>query len=230
MASQEWTFFSDPSPIVLNATVEGLDDIVQRLDAGLLTIAAFSQVVKQHAYMAQAQAVVNVSGVQVTWSGGFFTVNRGVSGKLAQSITVLQPNALSAIVKANAKYANAIEGGVDHPIDMKPYLLGKTIPIRTRGMGDAHLAQTSVQGPALWAMRVEGPVRGGVKRMVKKNSKGKVSKVEFIAFRRVTAVSKGWILPVRPARPFMLAAAEKIEPLFGAAVAEVYRKHVEGEL
>jgi hypothetical protein len=213
--------------LTLTVAVDGLDAIVQRLDASLFTIAALSRTVKEYGRIAQAQAVVNVSGVQVTYSGGTFVVNR-VTGKLAQSITMAQVNPLAAIVKATAHYADIIESGRDHPLDMKPKLMGKTIPIRTRGMGDAHLAQTSVQGPALWAMPTQGPVKGGVTKVKRKNSKGRTSKIEFIAFRKVTSASKGWIRPIVKPRPFMLATAEKIEPLFATAIADVYAKYIEG--
>ena len=206
--------------VTIAAQVEGLDNVVQRLGAGLFTIAALSQTVRKYAYMAQAQAVKNVSGVQVTYSGGTFVVNR-ITGKLAQSISVLQVTPLAAIVMASAKYADAVEGGSKER-DMKPYLLGKIIPIRARGSGGGQLAQQN-------GMPTQGPVYRGARMVPKYNSKGKVSKKEWISFRRVTATSKGWIIPPRPARPFMAAAGEVIEPLFAAEIAAVYAKHITGE-
>jgi len=227
MANPNWTFLPPTSGLTLTASVDGFDKLIQTLGAGLVTIAALSESVKKHAEMVRAQAVVNVSGVQVTWSGGMFVVNRQ-TGKLAQSITVLQTNPLGAIVKANANYADTVEAGVDHPVDMKPYLLGKTIPIRARSMGGAQLAQKEVQGAALWAVPTQGPVKGGVRKVPKYNSKGKVSKYEYISFRRVGPQSKGWIIPVRPARPYMRAAGEKILPLLAADIAAIYAKHLGG--
>lgn len=213
--------------ISLTATTDGFDEVVQDLSAGLSTIGAIAAVVLDYGQRLQAQAVRNVSGVQVTYSGGTFVVNRD-TGFLSQNIRLTQPNPLGAMVTADTEYASYVHDGVDHPVDMKPFLMGKVIPIRARGMGDAHLAQTSVQGAALWAMPTQGPVKGGVTHKQKRNSKGRVSRNLYISFRRVTAASTGWIIPVRPPRPFLTAAVETIEPLFTAALAKTFADHING--
>jgi hypothetical protein len=210
----------DGGGLTLTASVDGLDEIVTTLEAGLLTIAALSRVVGDFAKQIQAQATLNVSGTQVTYSGGTFIVNR-VTGKLSQSFNRAQINPLSAIVVNTASYANAIEAGVDHPVDLKPLLMGKTIPIRTRGMGDAHLAQQN-------GLATQGPVKGGVSQHKRKNSKKRTSKIEYIAFRKVTVNSKGWVIPPRAPRPFMLAAAEALQIPFSDAIAAAYAEYLSG--
>lgn len=111
--------------IVIKAT--GLQKAAKKFtDGNAELITNLSKIVRKYAQATQAQAVKNVSGTAVNYSGGTFTVNR-ISGTLARSITVTYPSKLSAVVEAGVDYADAIEGGVDHPVDLKMSLMGKCL-------------------------------------------------------------------------------------------------------
>jgi hypothetical protein len=185
--------------ITLTAKVDGLDEIVQRLGDGLFTIAALAKTVKKYGRMAQAQAVLNVSGIAVTYSSGVFVVNR-VTGKLSQSISLIQVNPLTSLVIATAKYADWIESGTrayKRTIELKP------------------AAERNPSGT------VKKKKRRKKKIIANKGSRGTAKLL------RSTATSRTWLMPARAGRPFMQAAAEKILPLFTAEVADVYAAAIE---
>jgi hypothetical protein len=190
--------------ISVSVSAPGFADLAARLDKGLDAIGAMDKVVEKWAKAAQAQAVRNVSGVQVTFAGGTFVVNR-VTGKLAQSIQILpKQTPLTRIVKAGAEYADAIENGI-RSFDMKPGLMGKTIPIRVA-------AGTP-----------------GAKNITLKNFAGGVSTNGWVIFRTVGPNSTGWIYPGKAPRPFMAAAAESIADKFRADVERTYKQFLESE-
>lgn len=220
---------------VLSASLDGFDELVTRLDTGLDTIWKLRDVVTEYAYKTQAQSVLNVSGTTVTYSGGTFVVNRQ-TGKLAQSIQVLSGwatggHGLAAVVYASAKYADIIESGVDHPVDMKPYLMGKTIAIKVGKNGNRFIPYPVMSGLGADGSPAGNSHQGRVtaRKVPKRASTGKLVGFDYVIFRKVTAQSKGWIIPPRPARPFMQAAAEKIEPEFQRAIADAYANFLQGE-
>lgn len=218
---------------LITARLEGFDQTIGRLERGLDAIYEMRKVVLDFAYRAQAQAVRNVSGVTVDYSGGSFVINRQ-TGKLAQSIQVLPGvggSVLSAVVRATAKYADYVEGGVDHPIDMKKYLpKNKAIPIKVHGPNGNRFIPFPVMTGLIAGEPAGNSHQGRVlaRKVPKKSSTGKLVGFNYVIFRRVTPQSKGWIIPPRPARPFMQAAAEKIEPDFQRSLAETYAKFLEG--
>jgi hypothetical protein len=187
--------------IEVSAKVTGVDDITAALKDGLTTLSDVKGGIRKYTEMAHARAVQNVSGVESMFKGNFFLIYRR-TGKLARSFRVTYPNALSSIIVNEANYASYVEEG--HPaFDMKPYLMGKTIPL---------------------------PVRGGNPRATSRRlraSTGRKSKVETIAFRRIGPNTKGWIIPAAQPRPFMAAAGEYIEPLFSAGIDEILRRAIE---
>lgn len=216
--------------IIVSVDASNLQGYSRRLTSNLDLVGAVARIVKKHANRAQAQAILNVSGVLVQYSGGVFTIARQ-SGKLAQSIQIQRVTYTSALIRATAKYADAIEGGVEHPVDLKPYLMGKTIPIKLKGQnGNKYVTYPVMTGlldgsPA--GNSHQGPT-AGIKKVARKASTGALTGHDYIIFRKVTPRSKGWIIPPRPKRPFMEAAAEKIEPDFSKEVADTLQRYVEG--
>lgn len=178
-------------------------------------LTTISKVVKKYAQMAQKQAVVNVSGGQVMYSGGVFVIHRQ-TGKLARSIQVSYPSPLSAVVMASAEYAAALEGGVPYPVDLKPSLMGKTVFIPFKNAQDPKAPRDSAGN----YMGVSLP---------KYDSKGNRAGNRFGIFRRVTPNSTGWIIPPRPPRPFMRAAAEAVMPGYQKELTEAFRAAIEGK-
>lgn len=219
--------------IAITVDVRDLEAASKRLQSSLDTINALQQVVRKYAYIAQAQAVLNVSGISVTYSGGSFVIHRQ-TGRLAQSIQVWHMSGLASVIRATAKYADIIESGVLHPVDMKPFLRGKMIPIKLKGQqGNRFISHPVMTGlgsngkPA--GNSHQGPDTPGIRKIARYGSTGKLVGHDYVIFRKVTPQSKGWIIPPRLPRPFMQAVAEKIEAPFRDEVAEAYARFIEGD-
>jgi len=188
-----------PFRIEVSANLQGISDITRGLGEGFEYLAETKAAIRKFAYLAMARATQNVSGGVVTYKGGNFTINRR-TGKLARSFRVLFPNALGAIIINEANYASYLNDGT-RAHDMKPHLIGKTVPLRVGKLG------------------------GGVKRQLK-SSTGRKGRSEYISFRKVTSSSKGWIIPAQEARPFMDEAGVYIEPLFAAGMEAVLVRYL----
>lgn len=196
--------------IGIEAKVIGLENMVGTLEKGLDALFEMRQSVREHAYKLQAQAVANVSGVTVQYSGGSFLINRR-TGKLVRSIQITQnAGVFSANVVASANYASAIEGGTGQH-DLKPLLMGKTIVFQFKGSEEE---------------RVKAVAEKRAYQKDRKTSTGKPLKTQTIEFRKVGPKSQGWIVPAQKKRPFMQAAAETIQPLFTASVDAIVTKYL----
>ena len=196
----------------LDIEVGGLNDLALSMRGGLGVISEMRAVLQKYTYKLQAQAVQNVSGINVTYAGGTFIINRQ-TGKLARSIQVdpsYGAGGLSSRVYASASYASAVENGSPER-DLKAVLMGKVIPLPVKG----NLKEKKAAVAA-----------GTASAVSKFASTGRQTRTEYIAFRRITPNSKGWIIPAQPGRPFMAAAAEVIQPAFAHAVAETFAKYL----
>lgn len=211
--------FSDQTGMIglsVQAEIAGLEKIDTTFMQGLETIVELQRTVRTFAHKLQAQAVANVSGIAVTYSGGTFVINRQ-TGKLARSIQVVPGGGsgngsgrLTASVVASASYASAVEGG-SQARDMKPYLMGKTIPLPFKGSSRMNDAVVTF---------------GLGKETQRKSSTGRKAGKSTTVFVKVGPQSRGWIIPAQPARPFMQAAGETIMPEFQAAIAEAFARHL----
>ena len=196
----------------LSLEVDGLNDIVTSMATGLDAIVAMRKCVERASIEIQAQAVRNVSGITVEYSGGTFIINRQ-TGKLVRSIQILPDfggGVLSSLVVAGANYAAAVEFGTQER-DLKELLMGKVIPFQVKGTAKE---------------KKEAVADGTATAVNKYASTGKKNRVEYIAFRKIGPNSKGWIIPAQPARPFMQAAAEVVLPKFRDAVAETLAQFI----
>ena len=203
------------SGYVLQADLHGFDRLITGLETGLDAIVELRNTVQKYARLGQAQAVQNVSGNVVTYSGGTFVINRQ-TGKLARSIQIYPDpsgSLLGAVIVAGANYAAAVENGTTGPVDLKPSLMGKTIPIMVRGGKKA---------------RDKAIASGDATAVERHASTGRKMETAAIIFRKVGPKSKGWIIPQQPARPFMLAMAEDIGPKFTAEIQSVFEKYLNG--
>jgi hypothetical protein len=201
--------FSGIAGYEVTADVKGLDGVVTTVEKGLDAILDLRRVVRQYLAEAQSQAVRNVSGIEVQYSGGTFTINRQ-TGKLVRSIQIYDSGPLSGYVVAGANYASALENG-SPARDMKPSLLGKIIPFPVTG--------TTKE-------KKQAVADGNATAIQKYGSTGRKTRVEYIAFRKVGPNSKGFIIPAQPPRPFMQATAEVIGPKFSRAVADAFAKFI----
>jgi len=201
----------------LHLKLKGADELAERLSISATAIRELQAIVRKYTRLAQKTAVQNVSGGIVTFSKGSFTIQRR-TGKLARSIQASFPNPFSGLVEATAEYAADVEQGTRGPVDMKPFLMGKTVPLPVAG---------AIGRAANRWSKANGGSPTGLTKITKVSSTGKVSGSQFIAFRKVTANSKGWIIPQRPPRPFMEAAAEKIEPLFRDEIETAWTRFIE---
>jgi hypothetical protein len=204
----------------LGLTLIGADKLAERLSVSATSIRDLQAIVRKYTVAAQKMAVQNVSGGVVTYSKGTFTIQR-MTGKLARSIQASYPNAFSGVVTAGAEYAADVEQGTRGPVDMKPFLMGKTVPLPVAGA----IARAATR----WS-KANGGSPTGFTRVQKIASTGKLMGSAYIAFRKVGPNSKGWIIPQQPARPFMQATAEKIEPLFRADVEAAWARFIEGNV
>lgn len=222
---------SELNGLRISITPEGFDDLGRQLTLDNLQIVAeFKKIVQRYTELARAEAVKNVSGGVVTYSGGSFVINRQTR-KLAGSIQTTYPSPLSGVVIAKAEYAAAIEAGVPYPVDLKPSLMGKTvfIPFRTPYGNRVSPIQFPVQTSSRGGNNPQDPAqtRQVVQSVPLMSSGGRRTGNQFGVFRRVGPNSTGWIIPPRKARPFMGAAAEKIAPLFEADIEKAYVEFVE---
>lgn len=227
-------------PVTINVDVKGFDKIIDRLQTSLSTIDAIADAMRDVGRIAQRRAVANVSGVYRVFNGKPFVVNR-VTGKLARSIQMTMPNPLALVIEATADYASDVELGTRGPTDLKKTkLAGKIIPMPlTQAQGKAI---QSAKG-ALTHILVGTDRRlnkmdnsastgktttSGFKANKKVATTGKKMGTSFILFRRVPSRGgKGWIIPQRPARPFMEEAGNFAAPLLKEAVEAAYKSFLE---
>lgn len=225
------------SGLEVSVTLEGFEELSSNLTFDNLDlVASMKKIVREWTKRAQAQAVQNVSGGQVIYSGGSFVINRQ-TGKLARSIQKEYPSALSGVVIANlggdggkGDYAAAIEYGVPFPVDLKPSLMGKTVFIPfssaygNRSGPIPYPVQTSAKGGN--SPQDPAQTRNVTVSIPVFNSKGQRSGNKFGVFRKVGPNTQGFIIPPRAARPFMQAAAEAITPGFEEAIRTAYAEHI----
>jgi hypothetical protein len=196
------------SGFTISVDVSSLQGQAARLGSSLDAIADIGRIVEKYAHLAQAQAVQNASGITVSYSSGSFIINRQ-TGKLVRSIQLMKVLPTYALVKANAEYADAVEDG-HKAIDLKPKLMGKTIPIRLKS------------GSSMISF-------GNAKEVERRSSSGEIIGSSLIIFRKVTKHSKGWIIPAARGRPFMQAAGESIAKPFQRDVLDAYSRFLNGE-
>lgn len=233
-----------PLGVTMGFKVDGHDDAKMLLERSLDSIAEVQQAVKDGARMLQAQMVHNVSGSEVTWSGYTFIIRRR-TGKLARSIKISEVVPLSATVTADAEYASYIEGGARRH-DLKPSLMGKTVPVpiksglaasvmtfmmagRSKGTG-----QLTKRGSKLLPdgdinfsdIKAMGGRINGTLASTGRNMGGG----QLILFRRVgpNTDPNAFVIPAQPPRPFARAAAAYVEPRFAKAVEDALTKFYEG--
>lgn len=192
----------------VTASGDDEQELIARLKTPLDQITAVREVIRKYARIAQREATANVSGRQVVFEGNSFVIKRQ-TGNLARSIQVVEVTPLSATIIATGggerkqDYAAAVELG-HKAFDMKPFLMGKTVPLEV-SKGTPGAVQVS---------RVA--------------TTGRVMGSKFIIFRRVGPNSKGWIIPAQKPRPFMAATAATIAKPFAAAILDAIRSNIEG--
>jgi hypothetical protein len=201
----------------LNLKLKDGEELARALADSATQIREMQAIVRKWTIAAQRQAVKNVSGGIVTYSKGSFTIQRQ-TGKLARSIQASFPNALTGVVSATAEYAADVEQGTRGPVDMKPFLMGKTVPLPV---------PTPIALAANRWSKANGGSPTGFTKVQKVASTGALRGSAYIAFRKVGPNSKGWIIPQQPARPFMEAAGETIKPLFIADIEASWQRFVE---
>jgi hypothetical protein len=207
---------SDDSVDIL-ITMPGLDHEMAPIfdmGEGLEAVRDLKGVLRTNTQRIYDQALQNVSGIEVQYSGGTFVINR-VSGHLAQSLEMVenwQGKPLAMAVNAAANYASDVEHGAPAH-DMKPYLMGKTIAIRLDPAG---------------GYRTNRPMPLDVQKRPLFGSTGRKVGSEMVIFRRVGPNSKGWIIPAQKPRPFMQAAVEKVRPMLEDDVRRALSKYVGG--
>jgi hypothetical protein len=221
------------SGLVLEIDTDVVEAYAAKVAMSLTGIKALSDVVYKSADELQALAVENASGKQVTYDGRTFTIARR-SGDLVRSIHV-DRKPLAASVIANEEYASYVEEGVLHPVDMKPFLIGKIIPIRVAGPKGNRVGQGPIPYPVQGGYaggKVQGnsnqdPATTQAKIAPKISTTGKKVGNYYLIFRRVSKTSRGWIIPPRLPRPFMAAAGAEIEPKFTDAIEAAVLEHFE---
>lgn len=187
---------------------EADQDLIARLTTPIEANPAIRKVMQKYARVAQREATQNVSNRQVNFEGSSFVIKRQ-TGNLARSIQVTEVTALTATIVASGggdkkeDYAAAVEEG-HREFDMKPFLMGKTVPLMVSKGTPGAMAVPQVA------------------------TTGRVMGNKFIIFRKVGPNSKGWIIPAMAARPFMAAAGAAVAEPFGEAVAEAIRVSIEG--
>jgi hypothetical protein len=203
-------------PLVsVTAKLDGDKELIARLNTPLDQIMAVRDVVKRFSRIAQTEATQNVSNRQVSFEGNTFVIKRQ-TGNLARSIQVVEVTPLSATIIATGggergeDYAAAVEEG-HREFDLKPYLVGKTIPLVVKAgtPGAVMTSRTATTGRSM----------GG----------------QFVIFRRVSANSnayfqatdRSWIIPAAKPRPFMGAAGAAVAGPFADAIAEAIKQQVE---
>jgi hypothetical protein len=215
-----------------------LPALKQRLGLEGDTMAQLGGLVRQVGLMAQAQAVYNVSGYPVNYSGGFFRVNVR-TGALKASISLQYPskNQLTARVYVTGSmsiassipglskprpvsdYAGAVEWG-HKQVDLKRTMQGKIVPF----FGSVSKANGPYAATGLLPVDIDhdfGDPFASPEHIAKLAAKGKPpmyfirtkassrgNSSYYISFRRVGKT--GWIIPRAKPRPFMRASGEQL--------------------
>lgn len=217
-------------PLSIQIDASGFADIADRLVASLSTIDAIQKALNDSGRLIQRRAVANVSGVYRMFNGRAFFVNR-VTGKLARSIQMTRPNPLAIAIEASAAYASDVELGTRGPVDLKKTkLAGKIIPMPlTQAQGKAiQSAKGSLRNVLVGRFNQKMTSTSGFKANKKKATTGASMGTGFILFRRVPSRGgTGWIIPQRPARPFMQEAGAYGAPLLQEAVEAAYASFLE---
>lgn len=211
--------------IIVAADSPGTEDAIERLSTSLSGIKEIEGVIRKFTNMAQREAVANVSNNGFVYDGRSIFIRRR-TGKLARSIQVVSVTPLSGALEASAEYAEPIEEG-HGPVDMKPYLMGKTVMIpiagRTQGMPD------SGGRISFFTDAENGRQSVKVTRISKKATTGRKAGVQNVIFRRIGPNTKGFIIPRQPPKPFMSAAGQKVEEPFRNEIEDVLSRYYSGE-
>lgn len=192
----------------------------------------------------RTRAVRNVSGYPVSYEGGTFRVmvrTGALKGAIESEWPYGSPLAARVFVNGAhtstrnvggynsrpvpvSQYAAAIEYG-HGPIDLKKYMLGKTIPFFGARAQNARGPYTETGlasiGNGLYISKNPSGKRPG-KQLVYKRKPTRTGSSYYIAFRKVGR--EGWVIPEAKPRPFMHAALAEgktqARRLIGAQVKE----------